>query len=276
VFYFNYESPVCYPQQNGDETQTISGSTIISTCNKLDFCLVKLSSKPPEEYNVFYSGWDATPDAPQNGVCIHHPLGDIKKISLYKSPPVTGDFIYQWDFDDNTHWFIEKWTRGITQGGSSGSPLYNQDNRIVGDLTGGSVVGNCTSSDAYFAKFSESWNRYSELRCQLKTWLDPDNTGVTSMDGIDASMAIGLFEGEEELFRLYPNPVDGIMYIDYPGTININAVQIYDLSGRLIKSRSVNGSQDRLSVDVSDLSSGIYLVEIKDFVRSVTKKITVK
>lgn len=276
IYYFNYESPVCFPQQNGDETQTISGSSIVSTCNKLDFSLVELSSIPPEEYNVYYSGWDATPDAPEEGVCIHHPLGDIKKISLYSKAPVTGDFVYQWDFDDNTHWYIERWAKGITQGGSSGSPLYDQNKRIVGDLTGGSTVANCTSADAYFAKFFESWYRYSESSCHLKSWLDPDNTGSTFVDGIDASEVTGNQARPEEKYRLYPNPATGILYIGSEAGTDINAIQIYDLSGRAVRNLAYRETDSNISIDISGLSPGLYLVELRFGDQSITKKIIIR
>jgi len=100
---------------------------------------------------------------------------------------VAGDFIYLYDYNDSTHWYIENWNNGITQGGFSGSPQYNQDHRIVGILTGGSTVANCTSADAYFAKISHCWADYSNKRIQLKYWLDPDTTGITFLDGCEAT-----------------------------------------------------------------------------------------
>jgi lysyl endopeptidase len=275
LYYFNYESPVCFPQKDGDKTQTVSGSSIIATCNKLDFCLVSLSNKPPTAYNVFYSGWDATPDSPEEGAGIHHPLGDIKKISFYNDPPITGDFVYQWDFDDNTHWYIEQWDRGITQGGSSGSPLYNQDNKIVGDLTGGSVEGNCTSSDAYYAKLSESWNRYTETNCQLKTWLDPDNTGVTSHGGINASDAVSIPKTRQDLYSIYPNPVEDMLYLQSPPGQSPASFYLYDMSGRMIRSFDQPGNTNTVRIDVSAFSPGLYLLEIRNNSQSVTKKFTI-
>ena len=277
LYYFNYESPQCYPNQDGVKTQTVSGSTILGTFNRLDFCLVELSSPPPASYNVFYSGWDATPDPPTSCITIHHPLGDVKKISTFDDTPETGNFVYQFDFDDNTHWYIDNWTKGITQGGSSGSPLYNQDKRIVGDLTGGTALGqNCTSADAFYAKFSDSYANYSNQNYQLKHWLDPDNTGVTSMTGIDASMATGITYSESDLYSVYPNPVDDIIHLYAPSGHSPTGINIYDVSGRMIKSISTTGQGVQVRVDVSDLSPGLYILELKDRDQSVTKKITIK
>ncbi len=277
LYYFNYESPQCYPNQDGSKDQTVSGSSILGTYNRLDFCLVELSSPPPDDYNVFYSGWDARPDPPASCITIHHPAGDVKKISTFDDIPETGNFIYRFDFDDDTHWYIDNWTKGITQGGSSGSPLYNQDKRIVGDLTGGTAEGqNCTSADAFYAKFSDSYANYSNQNYQLKHWLDPDNTGKTFVNGYDPAMGTDTKQVPEIDFSVYPNPADGLIYIDYPSTGTLSAVNIYDVSGRMIKSISPDGRRVRVRVDVSDLSSGLYFLEIRDSDLSYTKKITIR
>ena len=36
-----------------------------------------------------------------------------------------------------THVRLEDWDLGTTEGGSSGSPLFNQDHRVIGQLHGG-------------------------------------------------------------------------------------------------------------------------------------------
>ena len=102
IFYFNYESPDC---SNIDVAPvSISGATLVSAgfhnpnplaeldeLDTLDFALLKLSEKPPLNYNVYYSGWDATNTPPDSIYVIHHPLGDIKKISVDSEIPVTGN-----------------------------------------------------------------------------------------------------------------------------------------------------------------------------------------
>jgi uncharacterized repeat protein (TIGR01451 family) len=70
--------------------------------------------------------------------------------------------------------------------------------------------------------------------------------------------------GTEDLsvahFNVYPNPAKEQLYID--ANTNIDKVTIYDLLGKTIKSTMVNGTST--TVDVSEMASGLYLVEISN------------
>jgi len=182
LFYFRYESPEC-GSGVGSQSFTISGSKLLATTNVLDFCLVELNQTPPEDYEPYYAGWDRRTLSYMDTVtCIHHPSGDVKKISKSFHRVVTGSFGY--GYDSVAHWLISQWDVGTTEGGSSGSPLFNNDHRIVGDLTGGQA--SCTfNRNDYFMKFSVSWDKYSDSSKQLKYWLDPALTGLSVLNGYD-------------------------------------------------------------------------------------------
>ena len=81
IFMFNYESSGCQ-NQNGLTNMTVSGSTLLANSATSDFALLELNESIPEDYNVFFSGWDVTGNTPNIPVCIHHPSGDIKKITF--------------------------------------------------------------------------------------------------------------------------------------------------------------------------------------------------
>lgn len=184
IFVFNYEAVDC-ESTVGSKSQSISGSSLLATTNKLDFTLLELSVMPPASYSPYYIGWDRSGRVPTNTTCIHHPNGDVKKISVDFDSPITDTYSdTEFTFDDNTHWRILEWDLGTTEGGSSGSPLLDENHRLIGDLTGGEA--SCSSSvNDYFAKFSESWDHYSEPIQQLKIWLDPLSLGVVTLDGVD-------------------------------------------------------------------------------------------
>ncbi len=183
VFYFNYESADCegnlLPLR-----QTISGSQLIATGKNenLDFSLLELTETPPIEYEPYYAGWNRTPSAPVNVVSIHHPDGDIKKISKDYDQTIEGDFGY--GYDAFSHWQIQRWDVGTTEGGSSGSPLFNPEHLIVGDLTGGEADCNNPIND-YYSRFDRAWNDYPEPLYQLKVWLDPLSSDITKLEGYD-------------------------------------------------------------------------------------------
>lgn len=184
IFYFNYEAVDC-ESSSGSKSQSISGANLLSTTSNLDFTLLELSVMPPASFSPFYAGWDRSGRIPSNTVCIHHPNADVKKISLDYDSPITDSYSdTKFTFDIDTHWRIVEWDLGTTEGGSSGSPLFDENHRIIGDLTGGEA--SCSNSvNDYYAKFSESWANYSEADQQLKFWLDPLDLGLDMLDGMD-------------------------------------------------------------------------------------------
>jgi lysyl endopeptidase len=177
--FFNYESSTC----NGTDgfiNQTISGSSLKATTANLDFCLLELSTIPPPPYNSYYSGWSLNDTPASETAVIHHPMGDVKKISIDNDATVTGN--YGGTYDENSHWKILNWEYGTTEGGSSGSPLFNEYHQIIGTLTGGEA--SCQNSvNDYFSKLSLAWNSYPLPNEQLKTWLDPDNQNPNHLTG---------------------------------------------------------------------------------------------
>lgn len=197
-FYFNFESATCADlnssQANAVDNQVVTGCTkraasgTSTGVTQSDFLLVELNSTIPSGYNVYYNGWDRTSNAATSGVGIHHPAGDIKKISTFTSALVTGSWS---GGNTNKHWQVT-WAgttngHGVTEGGSSGSPIFNQTKRIVGDLSGGSSFCDATSDPDLYGKFVHSWDQVGANDSQrLKPWLDSTNSAVTVLDGRNA------------------------------------------------------------------------------------------
>jgi hypothetical protein len=201
VFYFNYRGATCNAT-SGPQTDVVNGCQKMADSNDgdsataSDFLLVKLNNAPPLSFNIFYSGWDATNTVPDSGVCIGYPEADIEKISTYSSPAVSTSW---GNVAQNTHWQVQWVTttngHGVTEPGSSGSPLYSQNKFIVGHLTGGNsccTVDGCgtnfpTGPDLpdLFGKIAYDWTSDGVTPgTQLKAWLDPDNTGATTLPGM--------------------------------------------------------------------------------------------
>lgn len=183
VFRFNYESPNCTPSNDGPYNFTVSGATLRANNGASDFALLELSSAPPSGFNVFYAGWDRSGNIPQKQVGIHHPSGDVKKISFDDEPAI--DTI---NYGINV-WMISSWNDGTTEGGSSGSPLFDQNKRIIGQLYGGSASCSNLSDDNY-GKLSVSWDYGGSPSTQLKDWLDLCNTSEVSIDGFDPNFSV--------------------------------------------------------------------------------------
>jgi len=185
VVQFNYQSPTCNngPGPQGD---TVSGTVLRARNSASDVCLVELSENPPADYNVFFAGWDRRNIAAQASTAIHHPSGDIKKIS-FDYDPLTSTQYLQEDVDaDHTHWRVGNWEEGTTEGGSSGSPLFDQNHRVVGQLHGG--YASCTSDTSdWYGKFSVSWDAGDNSSDRLLDWLDPSSSGIQFLNGISGT-----------------------------------------------------------------------------------------
>lgn len=205
-FYFRYEATGCTnPSTAGTlDDYLITGCVKKATSNDgggdsgSDFLLVQLGSAANEattistlksaNFNAYWNGWDANNTPSNSGVGIHHPSGDIKKISAYTANTTTAG----WNGNGlQSHWQLS-WSattngHGVTEGGSSGSPLFNNNggnSRIIGTLTGGSSYCTATSSPDFYGKMSYHWqSNTTSGNIPLKNFLDPANTGVKVCDG---------------------------------------------------------------------------------------------
>lgn len=183
VFYFNYENPTCIGTF-GSLANTMVGATLKAELYATDMRLIQLAQSVPAAYNARFNGWDRSGAQPQNQTAIHHPGGAVKKISLDNNPAASvtgfgGRLV-------NGFWEVI-WDEGMTEGGSSGCPLFDQNKRVIGQNLGGNPA-NCNNPQSVrkvFGKFSESWAYGGSPATQLKDWLDPNNSGVTTIDAID-------------------------------------------------------------------------------------------
>ena len=208
VFRFNWQSATCTNPATSPGYNTINGSVHRARYEPSDFWLVELNQTPPAEYEVYYSGWNRTTASSIVGKVygIHHPAGDIKKISWSNGGVVTSDYTPNPTGSPVTHWKVTSWSDGTTtEGGSSGSPLYDPQYRIIGQLHGGWADCGNTLSD-YYGNLAYSWTGGGTNSTRLSNWLDPLSTGVTVLQGYDPNVT--QFEIDAELKAiLQPQPV---------------------------------------------------------------------
>lgn len=192
IFYFHFERTGC------ENNSTVASYKTMVGCKKVahtplnggsDGLLLLLNDSIPENYNVYYNGWDRSDKAATSGVGIHHPSGDYMKISTFKRAATS----YTWFSDkifgaSKAHWNVifNSTANGhsVTEGGSSGSPLFNQNKLIVGTLSGGNSSCKYPEGTNYYGKLYYHWDQYSKADTgRMDIYLDPIKSGVTQLAG---------------------------------------------------------------------------------------------
>ncbi|MEM1319390.1 MAG: carboxypeptidase regulatory-like domain-containing protein [Bacteroidota bacterium] len=182
-FDFNYETDGCANPALEPGYQSILGATYRAGREQSDFLLLELPRRVPYSYNAYFNGWnrDST-DLPTNSAGIHHPQGDIRKISIENDPATIFSSSIPWSNNVTTpanHHIRVEFDEGSFESGSSGSPLFDDNRYIVGQLHGGSA--SCFAFRAFYGRFSKSWNAGSTVDARLREWLDPAGTGVLQL-----------------------------------------------------------------------------------------------
>lgn len=269
VFYFDYQSVGCENPVIEPDHQTMVGCMEIASSSNTgelgsDFYLVRLEDDIPEHYDPYFIGWNRDGLGSSRGYTIHHPRGDIKKISHYTQPLVDGNYqggIFNGFWE--VHWSETESGYGVTEGGSSGSPIFDKNGYLIGTLTGGQAACNNPSAPDYYGKFSVHWeSNGTEIDEQLAYWLDPNNTGQLHLGGVylgseELEMPLG------DIFTSYPNPVSDNLNIYFKKASNSHQIDIYDVSGRAVQSVNYQGIGDK-KIDMTGLAKGVYLLKVND------------
>ncbi|MCW8869190.1 MAG: PKD domain-containing protein [Proteobacteria bacterium] len=186
---WNYESLTCRtpgsgssgsPINSGTFNQRQAGTTFVANNASSDFALLLLNQTPHSSYDIQYTGWDRTDTAFDAGIGIHHPSGHAKRISFEDDPLLITGYL-QSNGGGTTHLRVVDWDKGTTEGGSSGSGLWNSDYRLVGQLHGGYAGCGNDESD-WYGRFYYSWNEGNDATSRLSDWLDPIDTRQTTLD----------------------------------------------------------------------------------------------
>lgn len=197
VLYWNYQSTQCAvlaAPGGGYFNDNQSGAALRATRSDVDVTLVELDQPPQPDWHVYYAGWDAGGAAPGGTIGIHHPRGDVKKITAGPAPSVSGNCTVASPTAPNTHWRTGPYSQGTTEGGSSGSALFARagdvgQKRVIGTLSGGDALCQGARPNAAqdcYGRVAIAWNG-ANAAARLRDWLDPAGSGATAIDGLDSA-----------------------------------------------------------------------------------------
>lgn len=232
VCYWNFENSYCRQpgsaasggSGDGSLSEFNTGSVFKASYSTSDFTLVELDDPIDPAFQVSYLGWDHSGTDATTAVGIHHPNVDEKRISFEYDPTTVTSYLGTAVPGDGTHVRITDWDVGTTEPGSSGSPLFNQDHQVIGQLHGGYAACGNDLSD-YYGRFYRSWTGGGTPSSRLSDWLDPLGTGQLTINTISGA---GL-QVDPSMGQTHKGPVGGPFSdtpVDYtltnPGGSSIN------------------------------------------------------
>ena len=259
VCYFNYQRPAC-GSGTGHISQSVTGATEVakrSASVGSDFLLLRLDQAVPDDYEPYYAGWDRRSiDSPEVGYCIHHPSGDYKKISFPRTVVR--------DRPSYPRFYRATWqNRGVTEQGSSGSPLFNASGLVIGQLWAG--TSDCSNTYGYddYGSLDISWDEGTRADTRLSDWLDPLGTGVLSLAGMnyDSSSSVSVDANMVLPLQIYPNPSSGTATVEVE-EVGEASYQVFTIDGRLMLESNTVFTYGTQSLNLRDLPNGMYVIYV--------------
>ncbi|PWU15616.1 MAG: hypothetical protein C5B50_15170 [Verrucomicrobia bacterium] len=155
-----YEAPTCQNPNPPDNWPTTGGgATFLAGVDDMrgsDFAFMRLREPPPDGANRL--GWSrTTPSNNETLTVIEHPRGDYKRIAF-------GSLIGGDPLQLGPDFWMVQWSQGVTEEGSSGSPLFNSGQQIIGQLWGG-------TSDCSDTTGPDGFGRFDITYAAIKRWI---------------------------------------------------------------------------------------------------------
>ena len=224
--YWFYRSTACNSGARGSFQTRSGGGTLLYGAIATDTALLRLNATPPP--GAVYAGWivGATPATGTAVTGIHHPRGDLQKISFgnirayYRCEPTdSGNFSCNGAPGSSASFYGVTWREGVTESGSSGSPIFRDDGRyLLGQLYGGS--GSCESPGSdFYGRFDVAYD------AAMHRWL-----GVAG----SSSPATPAIMPQHDYTGLWWNPSQsgwGLTLAQHGATI-FGAWYVYDAAGQ--------------------------------------------
>ncbi len=124
-----------------------------------------------------------------------------------------------------------------------------------------------TSSDFVINGLSECKEHEYGIRTICNTNESSYSQNMTAMTACVSSIGIV----QDLLFNIHPNPVSESLTIEFNNNFSSLDLQLMDISGKIISRFKASG--DRYSIDMSNHSTGVYLLQVRSDTKMGTRKI---
>jgi hypothetical protein len=245
TYTFLWFSPQCDPSYWVAKSVIYNGASLRATYEPTDFSLLELNQPINSNSGLSFLGWTRSTTTLTSTTNLSHPQGDQMKYAHDNNAPTIGDI----RLNTNTAW-RSVWSVGASEGGSSGSPLFEQNHRVIGQLFSSSQSAyspcNQTNGGSNFGRFDLSWDGGGTSNSRLKDWLDPNNSGAMTTNTTNASALYSpmflqisgadLFCSGTQTYTLYGAPIGAQIFWDAtpsgyatltPNGTSVNVTMLY-------------------------------------------------
>jgi len=165
------------------------------------------------------------------------------------------------------------------------APVFNQDT-LPEDTTRGADLNNEYNLEDFTAgiTFEENCIATISQSPEIGTTFTPGTYDITltviDMGGNEdlytfeltvEDHVLGIAEVNSINFSLYPNPTKTYIMVTNPDNVQIQNIQVFDLSGKQVKTLSVNSFNSEIRIETSNLAKGMYLLKINSSTGQVVK-----
>lgn len=191
--YWLYQSHDCdgaFPSLE-DVPKSIGG-TLLATNTSSDFTFIRLADDPRDGQG--FAAWtDADVNSGDPVVGIHHPQGSFKRVSFGSlNAPGVQPICSISGYPETHYWYLDWNTIGTTSVGivepvSSGSPLFNRNWQVVGQLYGACVNSGKSVACDNPADYNSFYGKFGVTLPSIASWLNL----VTLDDGYEDNDTLG-------------------------------------------------------------------------------------
>ncbi|MGV0980307.1 T9SS type A sorting domain-containing protein [Empedobacter falsenii] len=148
--------------------------------------------------------------------------------------------------------------------------IYNEDGKLLKDF--GKPFD--FYSDNSYDNFQVLYDKDLDINKLIITSIDYYNEGGKAFTDIYTLPSKTLSVNDNNIvtnsLKIYPNPVNSILTIDNPNNGNSEA-KVFDMTGKLVKNMTFNVNDKNISLNVSDLLKGNYIIKIGNSVTKIIK-----
>ncbi|MDP1725970.1 MAG: M1 family aminopeptidase [Bacteroidota bacterium] len=106
-------------------------------------------------------------------------------------------------------------------------------------------------------------------------WVNNLKKGDYVFGYYDVKAGIGSVENEKRLFKVFPNPSEGMVKVEFPFEHNAGIIEVYDITGKLVYSENIEAGKNELVMKTPLWKPGSYILKFNDGLGQVNSKFIV-